>query len=119
MLPDDMTKHTMSFWKDDGIWDHSKIPARVTKPEDHECPWEIGEEVALIWDPGMVFEGGSSCLCIPESDGTWSWIFGWRWQGDERTFDNIPELFNWYLATLESDLPILEGLTTETVINRV
>lgn len=119
MLPDDKNRHTMSFWKDDGVWDHSKIPARITRPETLEYPWNIDEKVALLWDPGMVLEGEFSCLYIQEPDGTWNWKFGWRWQGDEQIFDNIPELFEWYLSTLESDPPDLEGLTAEDVMNRL
>ncbi|KAL1876968.1 hypothetical protein Daus18300_002575 [Diaporthe australafricana] len=118
MLPDDMTKYTMSFWQDDGMWEHSKIPARVSKPEDLEYPYNVAEKVALIWDPGQVLEGEFRCIYIQESDGTWNWNFVWRSQGDERLFDNIPELFEWYLWTLETDPPDLEGLTAEAVFNR-
>jgi hypothetical protein len=32
MLPDTMTKHTMSFWQHDGMYEHSKITDRVMKP---------------------------------------------------------------------------------------
>lgn len=67
-----MTKHTVFFWRDDGIWEHSKFPALVTRPEDLEFAWEIDEKIALIWDPGMVLEGDSSCINIPESVGTWN-----------------------------------------------
>lgn len=42
----------------------------------------------------------------------------WQWQGDERIFDNIPELFEWYLWTMESDPSSLEGLTAEAVMDR-
>lgn len=34
-------------------------------------------------------------------------------------FDNILELFEQYLSTLESDPPDLEGLTAEDVMNRL
>lgn len=118
MLPDDMTKHTMSFWQDDGIRDNSKIPAHVTRRENADFPWDIDQKVALMWNPGTVLEGEFSCLYVQDPDGTWKWMFGWQWQGDERTWDNIPELLEWYLWTLDSDLPNLEGLTAEAVIER-
>lgn len=119
LLPDATNKHTMSFWKDDGVWDHSKIPARITRPENIECPWHIDEKIALLWNPGMVLEGEFSCLYTQEQDGTWNLKFEWRCQGDERTFENIPELFEWYLSILESDPPNLDGLTAEDVMNRL
>lgn len=118
VLPDEMTKDIMSFWQDDGVWDNSKIPARVTRSEDLEHPWSIDRKIALLWDPGMVLEGEFRCLYVQESDGTWNWNFGWRSQGDERTFDNIPDLFEWYLQNLETEPPNLEGLTAEAVMNR-
>ncbi|KAI7777636.1 hypothetical protein LA080_003197 [Diaporthe eres] len=92
VLPDDTIKHAMSFWKDEGIWDHSKIPARIIRPENLEYPWSVDEKIAIQWDPGMVLEGEFSCLYIQEPDGTWDWKFGWRWQGDQRIFNTIPEL---------------------------
>lgn len=119
MLPDDTNKHTMSFWQDDGVWDHLKIPTRIKRLESLEYPWDIGEKVALLWGPVMVLEGEFSCFYIQEPDGTWSWKFGWRWQGDEQISDNIPELFEWYLSTLESEPPGLVGLTAEAVMNRL
>lgn len=118
MLPEDMTKHAMSFWEDHGMYDHSKIPARVTKPEDLAYPYHVDGKVALIWDPGTVLEGEFACIYVQESDGSWNWKFVFRWQVDERVFDNIPELLEWYLWTLESDLPNLEGLTAEAVFDR-
>lgn len=118
MLPHDMTWRAMAFWQDQGLGDHSKIPARITKHDDVKYPWNMDEKVALLWDPGLDSEGEFGCLYAQDSDGTWNWHFGWRWQGGEHIFDNIPELFEWYLWTLEMDLPDLEGLSAEDVMSQ-
>lgn len=118
MLPDDMTKYTLSFWQDDGMYDHSKIPGRVSKLEGPAHPYDTFEHAVLVWDSGMVIGGRFGCFYVQESDGNWEWKFVYQGEGDERIFDNIPELFQWYLWTLERDPPNLEGLTAEAVMNR-
>lgn len=72
VLPDDKNRHTMSFWKGDGVWDHSKFPARITRLENIEYPWNADEKVALQWDPRMVLKGEFSFLYVQEPDNTWN-----------------------------------------------
>ncbi|KAI3391714.1 hypothetical protein diail_6878 [Diaporthe ilicicola] len=118
-LPHEQTMHPMSFWVDEGMGDHAKIPSRILAAEDTEVVvLALDERVALGWKPGSTIECEWICVYVQEEDGSWTWKFVYSETGMTQMFDTIPDLLEWFLRYTEDGVPLLEGVTAEDVIDR-
>lgn len=119
-LPKEHTEHDMSFWSDEGIGNHAKIPSRILAPGDIPGKHALDERAALGWTPGSTVNCDWTCVYVKESDdsSSWVWKFVWSDPSGSRVFDTIPELLEWFLEFTDEDPPVLEGVTAENVIDR-
>lgn len=117
-LPFAQTMFPMSFWSDEGMGDHAKIPSRILSPEDTNVERDLEERIVLGYNPGTTIECEWYCVYVQEEDGSWAWKFVYSEVGQTQVFDTIPDLLEWFLRYTEEGTPVVEGVTAEDVIDR-
>lgn len=118
-LPHEQTMHGMSFWSDEGMGNHAKIPSRILAPDQVGGAQVVDGRIALGYHSGSTVNCEWTCVYAQEPDDSWAWKYLWSDPSQWKVFDTITELLEWFLDFTDEPPPLLEGVTAEDVIDRM